>query len=154
MSKWIRLENNVAQEIITYDPNGVINETFLPKFKGPFEDNFSVSIGQVYNSGSNTFSDPPIVPVSVPEPTPDPEPEPIYISLVDFRAQLTLSEKLTWDNPGSATTVQGNAINTVRSDFPQRVDGNEFREELDLLESVEVLGSGRSGVLLSYFSSL
>jgi hypothetical protein len=154
MSKWIRVENSVAQEIITYDPSGVINEAFLSRFKGPFADDLGVEIGQVYDSGSNTFSDPP---VSEPGPVPEVEeatPEPIYISLVDFRAQLTLSEKLIWDNPGSATTVQGNAINTIRADFPQRVDGNEFREELDLLESVEVLGSGRSGVLLSYFSSL
>ena len=154
MSKWIRVENNFAQEIITYDPNGVINEAFLPLFKGPFKDNLSVSIGQVYDSGSNTFSDPPIVLAPEPEPTPEPEPEPIYVSLVDFRAQLTLSEKLIWDNPETATTVQRQAINTVRGDFPQRVDGNQFREELDLLESVEVLGSGRSAVLLSYFSSL
>jgi hypothetical protein len=153
MSKWIRVENNRAQEIITYDPNGVINESFLPFFKGPFTDDFSVSIGQVYDSGSSTFSDPPEV-VSSSEPTPEPDAEPVYVSLVDFRTQLTLSEKLIWDNPGSATTVQGNAINTVREDFPQRVDGDQFREELDLLESVEVLGSGRSGVLLSYFSSL
>lgn len=153
MSKWIRVQNNRAQEIITYDPNGVINESFLPFFKGPFTDDFSVSIGQVYDSGSSTFSDPPEV-VSTPEPTPEPDAEPVYVSLTDFRTQLTLSEKLIWDNPGSATTVQGNTINTVREDFPQRVDGDQFREELDLLESVEVLGSGRSGVLLSYFSSL
>jgi|ETNmetMinimDraft_21_1059911.scaffolds.fasta_scaffold07159_5 hypothetical protein len=153
MSKWIRVENNVAQEIITYDPNGVINEAFLPRFKGPFADNFKVNLGDLYTQDSNSFVPFPAVPEG-PPPVKEEESAPIYITQEDFRSQLTLSEKLIWDNPSNATTAQSNAITTISSDFPQRVDGDQFREELDLLESVEVIGNGRSTTLLKYFSSM
>ncbi len=153
MSKWIRVEDNAAQEIITYDPNGVINESFLPLFKGPFADDLGVEIGYVYDSGSNTFSEP-----TIPEPGPEPEeestPEPTYINEGQFRDQLTLAEKLVWDNPSEGTSAQKSAINTVSRDFPHLVDGTEFQEELDLLESTEVIGTGRAATLLTYFSSL
>jgi hypothetical protein len=159
MSKWIRVEDNAAQEIITYDPNGVINETFLPLFKGPFADDLGVEIGYVYNSSSNAFSEPPIPePVVAPEVEEEEEeeatPEPTYINEAQFRGQLTLSEKLVWDNPSEGTSVQKSAINTVLRDFPHLVDGTEFKEELDLLESTEVIGTGRAATLLTYFSSL
>jgi hypothetical protein len=154
MSKWIRVENSTAQEIITYDPNGVINEAFLSRFKGPFSDDLGVEIGYVYDSGSNTFSKPP-----VPEPSPapekeEPEAEPTYINEAQFRGQLTLSEKLIWDNPNEGTSAQKSAINTTARDFPHLVDETEFKEELDLLESTEVIGTGRAATLLTYFSSL
>ena len=157
MSKWIRVQNDRAQEIITYDPNGVINEAFLSSFKGPFVDDLGVEIGYVYDSGSNTFSEPPIpepVPGPEPEEEPTPEPEPTYINEGQFRDQLTLAEKLVWDNPSEGTSAQKSAINTVSRDFPHLVDGTEFQEELDLLESTEVIGTGRAATLLTYFSSL
>ena len=153
MSKWIRVESNKAQEIITYDPNGVINESFLPLFKGPFTDDYSVEVGYDYDAGSNSFSEPTpeeVDPTPVP---PGPEPE-VYVSVEEFRGQLTLSEKLIWDNPSGATTAQSNAINTVRQDFPHRVDSDEFLEELNLLETTEVIGTGRAATLNTYFSSL
>jgi len=152
MSKWIRVEDNVAQEIITYDPNGVINEAFLPRFKGPFADDFKVNLGDLYQQDSNSFL--PFPTVSEGPPPEEEESPAIFVTQEDFRSQLTLSEKLIWDNPSNATTTQSNAITTISSDFPQRVDGDQFREELDLLESVEVIGSGRSTTLLKYFSSM
>ena len=154
MSKWIRVESNKAQEIITYDPNGVINETFLPLFKGPFADDYSVEIGYDYEESSNSFSEPPPAPEPTPTPTPEPDPEPVYVSVSEFRGQLTLAEKLIWDNPGNATTAQSNAITTVIQDFPHRVDSDEFLEELNLLETTEVIGTGRAATLNTYFSSL
>ena len=157
MSKWIRVEDNMAQEIITYDPNGVINEAFLPRFKGPFADDFKVNIGDLYNQDSNSFIEFPKVEESAP-PEPEPEEPPtIFVTEEDFRSQLTLSEKLIWDNPSSATTAQSNAIITVKNDFPVALHpqgSDQLREEFDLLEAVEVIGNGRSGVLLQYFSSL
>ena len=153
MSKWIRVENSKAQEIITYDPNGVINESFLPLFKGPFTDDYSVEVGYDYDAGSNSFSEPTpeeVDPTPVP---PGPEPE-VYVSAEEFRGQLTLAEKLIWDNPGNATTAQSNAITTVSQDFPHRVDSDEFLEELNLLETTEVIGAGRAATLNTYFSSL
>ena len=155
MSKWIRVEDNVAQEIITYDPNGVINEAFLPRFKGPFADDFKVDIGYIYQQDSNSFIEYPKV--EAPASPPPEEPPAIFVTEEDFRSQLTLSEKLIWDNPSSATTAQSNAIITVKNDFPVALHpqgSDQLREEFDLLEAVEVIGNGRSGVLLQYFSSL
>ena len=154
MTKWVRVQNDRAEEIITYDPNGVINETFLPLFKGPFEDSVDVEIGDVFDSSNNTFSEPPPAPEPTPTPTPEPDPEPVYVSVGEFRGQLTLAEKLIWDNPGNATTAQSNAITTVSQDFPHRVDSDEFLEELNLLETTEVIGTGRAATLNTYFSSL
>ena len=154
MTKWVRVQNDRAEEIITYDPNGVINEAFLPLFKGPFEDSVDVEIGDVFDSSNNTFSEPPPAPEPTPTPTPEPDPEPTYVTVGEFRGQLTLSEKLIWDNPSGATTAQSNAINTVSQDFPHRVDSDEFLEELNLLETTEVIGTGRAATLNTYFSSL
>jgi hypothetical protein len=180
MSKWIRIDNqNTIQEVIDYDPNGVVNETFLPLFKGPFSDD--VMLGYVYDPDTDTCTLPDnhglnpegdrYVPIPegcsvdengyivYPEPDPstlppasEPEPQPKYITVSQFRAQLTLQEKLIWDNPQNATPEQSSSINTVSADFPQRVDGTEFLEELDLLESVGVIGTGRAQELLTYFS--
>ena len=156
MSKWIRVESDQAQEIIQYDPNGIINESFLPLFKGPFSDDYPVEVGYVYHIVDGSFSEPPTPTPPPPEsePSVSPEPEPYYINQDQFRSQLTLAEKLIWDSPDTATTPQRQAIVTVKSDFPQRVDGDQFREEVDLLEATEVIGSGRSATLLTYFSSL
>lgn len=177
MSKWIRIDQeNVIQEVISYDPNGVVNETFLPLFKGPFGD--EVELGYEYNPDTNTCTLPNgyalnpqgdryvpvpegatvgedgriIMPLPEPASEPVPEPTPKFISASEFRTQLTLQEKLIWDNPGNATPEQSSAINTVSADFPQRVDGAEFQEELDLLESAGVIGTGRASELLTYFS--
>lgn len=181
MSKWIRINQNnttFIEEVISYDPNGVINETFLPLFKGPFSDD--VELGYVYDPDTNTCNLPdgyalnplgdryvsipegwsvgedgriiPPDPGSDPAPEPEPLPNPKFISEQEFRSQLTLQEKLIWDNPGNATSEQSSAINTVRADFPQRVDGTEFQEELDLLETVGVIANGRASELLTYFS--
>jgi hypothetical protein len=177
MSKWIRIdEQNTIQEIITYDPNGIINEAFLPLFKGPFGD--EVIRGYSYDPNKNTCFIPEgfalspdgsqymavpknatvgndgriIIQEPEPETEPEPQPEPKYISVGEFRTQLTLSEKLIWDNPQNATPEQSSAINTVSADFPQRVDGTEFQEELDLLESVGVIGTGRAQELVEYFN--
>lgn len=156
MSKWIRVEDNMAQEIITYDPNGVINEAFLPRFKGPFADDYKVDIGYIYQQDSNSFIEFPKVEAPA-SPPPEEESSAIFVTEEDFRSQLTLSEKLIWDNPSTATTAQSNAIITVKTDFPVALHpqgSNQLREEFDLLEAVEVIGNGRSGVLLQYFSSL
>ena len=152
MTKWVRVQNDRAEEIITYDPNGVINETFLPLFKGPFEDSVSVKIGNVYDSSNNTFSEPPEAPAPEAQPEPEPDPEPIYVTVGEFRVQLTLAEKLIWDNPSSATTEQSNAIITVTQDFPHRADGDEFLEELNLLETTGVIGTGRAAALKAHFA--
>ena len=157
MSKWIRVEDNMAQEIITYDPNGVINEAFLPRFKGPFTDDLKVNIGDLYQQDSNSFVEFPKVEESTPPPPPEEEPFAIIVTQEDFRSQLTLSEKLIWDNPSTATTAQSNAIITVKTDFPVALHpqgSDQLREEFDLLEATEVIGNGRSAVLLKYFSSL
>lgn len=153
MTKWVRVQNDRAEEIITYDPDGVINEAFLPLFKGPFEDSVDVEIGDVYSSSNNTFSEPPEPPAPEAAES-ESDPEPVYVTTGEFRGQLTLAEKLIWDNPDNATTAQKNAITTVIQDFPHRVDSDEFLEELNLLESTEVLGTGRAATLNTYFSSL
>tara|TARA_X000001036_G_scaffold351501_1_gene332426 strand:+ start:54 stop:605 length:552 start_codon:yes stop_codon:yes gene_type:complete len=183
MATWIRIDYSGAiQEVIDYDPNGVINEGFLNLFKGPFGDD--VKLGYEYDASNNTCTKPTgyalnpqqdryvevpegatvnsdgvIVmppPSDPPEPEeePTPEPEPTYINEAQFRDQLTLAEKLVWDNPSEGTSAQRSAINTVLRDFPHLVDGTEFQEELDLLESTEVIGTGRAATLLTYFSSL
>ena len=152
MSKWVRVQNSRAEEIITYNPVGVINEAFAPLFMGPFADDLDVAIGDIFDGKTLTFSEPPPAPEPTPTPTPEPTPEPIYVSVGEFRGQLTLSEKLTWDNPDTATTAQKKAITTVSQDFPHRADGNEFLEELNLLESTEVIGPGRAAVIRAHFA--
>ena len=181
MATWIRIDSsNIIQEVIDYDPNGVINEGFLHLFKGPFGDD--VKLGYEYDAGKGTCTKPtgyalnpqqdryvevpegatvnsdgvivmPILPPSEPEEVTPPE-EPTYINEGQFRDQLTLAEKLIWDNPSEGTSAQKTAITTVAKDFPHLVDGTAFKEELDLLESTEVIGTGRAATLLTYFSSL
>ena len=55
MSKWARVDlekENPILEVITYDPVGVINESFLPLFKKCPDE---VYLGYVYNPQTNTF---------------------------------------------------------------------------------------------------
>ena len=182
MATWIRIDSsNNIQEVINYDPNGVINEKFLPLFKGPFGDD--VKLGYEYDPSKGTCTKPLgyalnpqqdryvevpegatvnsegviVIPPSSPPPEPEevtPPEEPTYIDEGQFRGQLTLTEKLIWDNPSEGTSAQKSAITTVAKDFPHLVDGTAFKEELDLLESTEVIGTGRADTLLTYFSSL
>lgn len=68
---------------------------------------------------------------------------PVSISEQDFRNQLKIAEKILWDNPETGTLQQKAVINTMKLDFP--FTGIEtIRDELDLLESLEVIGVGRA----------
>lgn len=61
----------------------------------------------------------------------------------DFRGQLKVTEKILWDNPEIGNAQQKALINTMKLDFP--FSGIEsIRDELDLLETTEVIGVGRA----------
>lgn len=158
MSKWSRINLNETApviEVITYDPVGVINEAFLPEYKSCPDE---VVRGYWYNPQTKTFYLPDNyakLPNSEeyaevpPDATVDedgfivfPEP-PKVIEEPDFRSKLTILEKIMWDNPETGTLQQKALINTMKLDFP--FTGIEtIRDELDLLESLEVIGVGRA----------
>lgn len=167
MSKWARVnleEDSEILEIISYNPEGVINEAFLPSFK-PCPD--EVERGYHYNPVTNTFYLPdnyakhpdfenvgyiPKGKFEIDEngfvifPTP-----PKNISLEEFRAKLKLNEKLLWDNPETGTSSQIATINTIKQEFPLLVSSEETIEILNLLESQEIIGTNRAEEILNHF---
>lgn len=160
MSKWSRVilnQKSQVLEVITYDPVGVINEAFLPEYKPCPEE---VERGYWYDPETETF----YLPENYAK-HPDFEhfgyvenfnhypvdengfivfpPPPKVITEPDFRSKLTVLEKVMWDNPETGTLQQKSVINTMKLDFP--FTGIEtIRDELDLLESLEVIGVGRA----------
>jgi hypothetical protein len=163
MSKWARIDtqgnSKIVGEIIDYDPKTIINEQLHHRFI-PCDEN--ITLGYYYNEETNSFYVPdgygkieansPIFSI-IPEgfivdenyvfiPDPDYNP-PKVINEFDFRNKLILTEKILWDNPETGTLQQKALINTMKLDFP--FTGIEtIRDELDLLESLEVIGVGRA----------
>jgi hypothetical protein len=168
MSRWARLDstenNTVVGEIIDYDPQTIINEQLWDRFV-PCGD--EVTVGFYYNSetqefyvpegyGKHTLSDSTFsqVPlgyivgndyVFVPDPN---YVLPKNIVESDFRSKLTLTEKLLWDNPETGTAQQKAAINTMKLDF-SFFSVEDMQDELDLLESLEIVGVGRAAEIAS-----
>jgi hypothetical protein len=169
MSKWARLDsiednNLIVGEIITYDPKTIINEGLWDRFV-PCGD--EVELGFYYNKDTNEFY--------VPENygrysvndsrfslvidgyligenylfVPDPNYEkPREITETDFRSTLNLVEKILWDNPENGTDQQKSLINTIKIDFPF-LSVSDMQEELNLLESLQVIGEGRASEIAS-----
>lgn len=168
MSRWARLDpvedKTIVGEIITYDPKLVINEQLWDRFV-PCEDN--VLVGFYYDSDTNQFY--------VPEDygrfnlndnfvikapagyvvgenylfIPDPNYiVPKEITEPEFRSKLNFTEKLLWDNPETGTDQQKATINTIKLDFPF-TSIEDFQDELDFLENVQVIGIGRAAEIAS-----
>jgi hypothetical protein len=56
MSKWVRIDsNNIIQEVISYNPFGIVNEAFHSFF---YEVSGDVTYGWTYNPEAETFSAP------------------------------------------------------------------------------------------------
>lgn len=168
MSRWARLDstenNTIVGEIINYDPQTIINEQLWDRFV-PCGD--EVTLGFYYNHDTQQF----YVPSGFGKSSIDAEtlssipigfivdenyviiPDPDYvapknITEYDFRSKLTLTEKLLWDNPETGTAQQKAAINTIKLDFPFS-SVEDMQDELDLLESLEVIGVGRAAEIAS-----
>lgn len=77
-------------------------------------------------------------------------PPPKIIELDSFRSQLTLNEKLLWDNPDTASTLsQKSVITTFKNELPLTI-GNEITTELlDLLVSEGVFTQQRLDEIIS-----
>ena len=174
MSKWARVnleQKSPILEVINYDPQGVINEQFLDEFL-PCPD--EVNRGYEYNPETGEFTLPEGYAkhphfeamgyvfqgdceldengfIILPPPPPAP-PEPKYISLDEFRSQLTLTEKILWDNPESGTVVQGATIKTIKQEFPLLVEAESTVEILDLLEEKSIIGEGRASEIYNHFN--
>lgn len=168
MSKWARLDssenNTIVGEIIDYDPQTIINEQLWDRFVPCSDD---VTLGFYYNQetqefyvpegyGKRSLDDATFSPTPfgfivgenylfIPDPNYVP---PKNITESDFRSKLTLTEKLLWDNPETGTTQQKAAINTIKLDFPFSSVA-DMQDELDLLESLEVIGVGRATQIAS-----
>jgi hypothetical protein len=57
MSKWVRIDsNNIVQEVISYNPFGIINKQFHSFFYEVYGDE---TYDWVYNPETQTFSPPP-----------------------------------------------------------------------------------------------
>ena len=160
MSKWARVDlekESPVLEVITYDPNGVVNEAFLPYFK-PCSD--EVERGYVYNPQTDTFYLPegyakhPNFETFGYVPKGDLEvdengfivlpPEPKQIAVDDVRSNLTLTEKVLWDNPETGTASQTAVINTVKLELPVLSNNPTLLDLLKLLETNTVIGKGRA----------
>lgn len=61
MKRWVRVENSMVQEIVTYNPFEVINENFHHLFKECNDDN--VDVFWSYDEKSGIFSEPPLPPL-------------------------------------------------------------------------------------------
>ena len=161
-------ENSLVVEVITYDPVGVINETFLPEF---IECSDEVSFGYRYNPTSNTFYLPegyakhPDFEVFGYIQIPDdatvdengfivfaPPPKFVMINETDFRSALKLTEKILWDTPEVGTNQQKAVITTIKNEFPYPTI-NDMAEELDLLVSVDVIKEERVAEIISELSN-
>lgn len=75
-------------------------------------------------------------------------PEPKEITQDEFRNLLKLTEKILWDNPETGTEQQKAVINTMKLDFPFS-SVEDMQDELDLLESLKVIGTGRAAEIAS-----
>jgi len=71
--------------------------------------------------------------------------EPVEITENTFRNELTLTEKVLWDNPSTGTSAQAAVINTMKADFP--FIGDAIQEYLNALETNEVIGVGRADAI-------
>jgi hypothetical protein len=71
--------------------------------------------------------------------------EPVEIDESAFRSELTLTEKVLWDNPTTGTSAQQAIINTMKTDFP--FIGSAIQEYLNSLETNEVIGTGRADAI-------
>lgn len=171
MTRWARLDpvedKTIVGEIITYDPQTIIHEDLLDRFI-PCDE--SVMLGYYYNKETQEFYIPegygkkfldevtfsPVPPGFIVGEnylfTPDPnivDPVPSkFITEYDFRSKLILSEKLIWDSPETGTLQQKAAITTIKTDFPF-LSVEDMQEELDLLESLQVIGVGRASQIAS-----
>lgn len=166
MNRWARLDSvedkKIVGEIITYDPQSIIHEDLLDRFV-PCDE--SVTLGYYYDKETQEFyvpesygkkflsevtfspvpsgfivgenylfiSDPNIVDIVPPK----------FITEYDFRSKLILSEKLIWDSPETGTPQQKAAITTMKNDFPF-LSVEDMQDELNLLESLQVIGVGRA----------
>lgn len=169
MSKWARVnleQESQILEIITYNPEGVINEAFLPLFKPCPEE---VEKGYWYNPQTNTFYLPegyakhPDFETFGYVPKGDLEvdengfiifpPPPKYVSLEDFRNQLSLTEKILWDNPETGTQIQSAVINTAKQEFPLLLSGKKTLEVLNLFEQNSILSEGRAQEIYDHLNA-
>ena len=160
MSKWARVnlqQDSQILEVITYDPNGVINEAFLPEFKScpdevekgyhynPQTDTFYLPEGYAKHPNFETFGYVPKGDLEVDEngfiifP-----PAPKQITVEDLRSKLILTEKILWDNPETGTASQTAVINTAKLEFPVLSNDSTLLDLLKLLETNTVIGKGRA----------
>lgn len=167
MAKWARVNHEVTSpiiELITYNPVGVITDEFLNLYVSCPDE---VEKGYHYNHQTNEFFLPEgyakhpnfdmfgYVPAGENEvdedgfiiypPAPVP---PKMVTEEEIRYNLKLTEKLLWDTPESGTSQQTAAITTIKKELPQRADGEELVEMLELLETLGVIGNGRAQELL------
>lgn len=79
-----------------------------------------------------------------------PKPPPREITSESFRSQLTLTEKLLWDSPDTASTSSQKAvITTFKTELPLTVGEETTTELLDLLVSEGVFTQQRLDEILS-----
>ena len=79
-----------------------------------------------------------------------PKPPPKEITSENFRSQLTLTEKLLWDNPDTASTLSQKAvITTFKTELPLTVGEETTTELLDLLVSEGVFTQQRLDEIVS-----
>ena len=78
--------------------------------------------------------------------------KPVEIDANTFRNQLTLTEKVLWDNPSTGTSAQAAVINTMKADFP--FIGDAIQEYLNALETNEVIGVGRADAIYTALTLL
>lgn len=57
MKKWVRVQDGMVQEVVTYNPFEVVNENFHHLFKECNIEN--VDVRWLYDENTNTFSEPP-----------------------------------------------------------------------------------------------
>lgn len=74
---------------------------------------------------------------------------PKEITSNSFRSQLTLTEKLLWDNPETGTITQKAAITTFQTELPLTEGTEELNELLDLLVSAVVFTQQRLDEIIS-----
>lgn len=170
MSKWARVnleQESQVFEIITYNPEGVINEAFLPLFKPCPEE---VEKGYWYNPRTNTFYLPegyakhpnfeifgyvPKGDLEVDENGfiifPPPPPPPKSVSLDDFVSQLSNEEKTLWDNP--ETDEQKQIINDAKIHFSTILLDPRFLMFLKSLEQNSILSEGRAQEIYDHLNA-
>ena len=75
---------------------------------------------------------------------------PKEITSESFRSQLTLTEKLLWDNPDTASTLSQKAVlTTFKQELPLTIGEQETTELLDLLVSEGVYTQQRLDEIIS-----